>query len=124
MHPLHTEGNAAVHRTKGHEAEWINIANVRADEGTVEQEQLRFAGLHQRWADDHPFVRVCEVRVVEVPKCNRTACDRSASLFLRHNDNGKLYCPRCARLINETNPGLIPWPNKDVIALFAALGLD
>lgn len=40
-------------------------------------------------------------------KCNRTVCTRTG--IFRHSQNGQLYCPRCARKINEDNPGLIPW---------------
>ncbi len=33
------------------------------------------------------------------PKCARTACDSPG--LLPHRDTGKLYCPKCARRINE-----------------------
>lgn len=48
-------------------------------------------------------------------KCAREACDIPNACF-RHSQNGNLYCPKCARLINEaagsqpTEDGrLIPW---------------
>ena len=46
-------------------------------------------------------------------KCNVTACNRDANALLVHRDNGKAYCPRCARKINEfAKPEvLIPWPS-------------
>lgn len=50
-------------------------------------------------------------------KCNVTACDREAHPLLVHKDNGKAYCVRCARNINEYAAPvvLIPWPTRDEI---------
>lgn len=36
-------------------------------------------------------------------KCTRGACDSKNAACL-HRDNGKMYCPRCARKINESCP--------------------
>ena len=36
-------------------------------------------------------------------KCARGACDSKNAACL-HRDNGKMYCPRCARNINEACP--------------------
>lgn len=42
-------------------------------------------------------------------KCRRTAC-QSDNAVCRHSQTGDMYCPRCARKINEHNPGLVAWP--------------
>lgn len=42
-------------------------------------------------------------------KCARSACE-SQNACCRHTENSNLYCPRCARGINETNPGLVLFP--------------
>lgn len=42
-------------------------------------------------------------------KCHRGACDSDNAVCL-HSDNGHLYCPSCARKINETAPGLVRFP--------------
>lgn len=44
-------------------------------------------------------------------KCNRTVCQNEG--VLRHTQNNALYCVRCARRINEANPGLVDWPSKE-----------
>ena len=44
-------------------------------------------------------------------KCYRTACNIEAHPLLKHSQNGQLYCIKCARKINDYNPGLIPWPD-------------
>jgi hypothetical protein len=49
--------------------------------------------------------------VIDSPKCNRTACDAHGCCV--HTENGKLYCPRCARKINECNPGLVAFPKMN-----------
>lgn len=36
-------------------------------------------------------------------KCKRTACENK-NACCRHRMTGDLYCPQCARLINENNP--------------------
>lgn len=48
-------------------------------------------------------------------KCARTTCLNKAHPLLKHKDNGKLYCPRCARAINSYSPSgnLIPWPTDE-----------
>lgn len=44
-------------------------------------------------------------------KCNRTVCQNEG--VLRHTQNNALYCVRCARRINEANPGLVEWPSEE-----------
>lgn len=34
-------------------------------------------------------------------KCFRGACERTDYVVCKHRDNGQLYCPKCARTINE-----------------------
>lgn len=46
-------------------------------------------------------------------KCNRTVCNNPGTC--RHSQNGHLYCLRCARKINEYNPGLVEVPNKELL---------
>lgn len=51
-------------------------------------------------------------------KCGRTACDREAHALLFNTETRLTYCPRCARLINETSNqllgrDLIPWPSYE-----------
>ncbi len=45
-------------------------------------------------------------------KCARTAC-YNMNAMCRHKDTGHLYCPKCARKINEIAPGLVEFPKKD-----------
>lgn len=40
-------------------------------------------------------------------KCARRACSNTANVIFRHRQTGERYCPRCARKINEGNPGLV-----------------
>ena len=47
-------------------------------------------------------------------KCARTAC-MSMNAVCQHTQTGRLYCPRCARRINEANPqvpNLITFPKS------------
>jgi hypothetical protein len=44
-----------------------------------------------------------------VDVCSRTAC-RKTPATCRHTQTGRLYCHRCARAINEHNPGLVEIP--------------
>ncbi len=56
-------------------------------------------------------------------KCARTACP-SLNAVCEHTHDGRLYCPRCARMINEYylqgkpegTPPLVKWPvsNKEL----------
>ena len=52
-------------------------------------------------------------------KCAVTACNAEAHPLLIHSQDGRLYCPRCARRINEANHGLnlIPWPTPEEIKM-------
>ncbi len=46
-------------------------------------------------------------------KCAREACNHPADPRLIHLDNQKVYCPKCARRINEVNnKELIPFPKS------------
>jgi hypothetical protein len=40
-------------------------------------------------------------------KCARTACPATKNVVCRHAHDGRFYCPKCARKINEYNPGLV-----------------
>jgi len=40
--------------------------------------------------------------------CAREACDRRNAVFW-NRETRRFYCPRCARLIREGSPHLIPW---------------
>lgn len=46
-------------------------------------------------------------------KCARTACSATRNVVCRHTHSGALYCPRCARKINEHNPGLVTMPGAN-----------
>jgi hypothetical protein len=51
-------------------------------------------------------------------KCRRTACDSTHNIICRHTQTGDLYCPRCARAINDYTPGLVDWPPVDRLWVF------
>lgn len=53
-------------------------------------------------------------------KCARTACNNTRNIVCRHRFDGRMYCPSCAKKINETAPDCIKMPSeKDKIALAA-----
>lgn len=39
-------------------------------------------------------------------KCARTACGATENVVYRHSQTGALFCAKCARAINEFNPGI------------------
>ena len=43
-------------------------------------------------------------------ECTRTACDATRDIVCRHTYTDNLYCIKCARGINEHNPGLVVIP--------------
>ena len=49
-------------------------------------------------------------------KCHRAACPRTRDVACRHTQTGHLYCPSCARAINEHNPGLVEFPAPEPAA--------
>lgn len=52
-------------------------------------------------------------------RCSRTACGGGKAIF-RHSQTGKLYCPPCARRINEAHPDLVVRMDHDAILQWAA----
>lgn len=48
-------------------------------------------------------------------KCRRTACDSIHNIICRHTQTGDLYCPACARAINDFTPGLVEWPPTELM---------
>lgn len=44
-------------------------------------------------------------------KCARKACGSNYAAC-KHTQSGYYYCPKCARKINEANPGLVKFPDK------------
>jgi hypothetical protein len=46
-------------------------------------------------------------------KCARTACKSTRNVRCRHTQTGRLYCPRCARAINDHNPGFVEFPKSE-----------
>lgn len=65
-----------------------------------------------------PYVKLVEIgkaKLLELSskKCARTACENTHNIVCRHTQSGQLYCPSCARRINEANPehpGLVTLP--------------
>lgn len=39
-------------------------------------------------------------------KCARTACPNTLNIIYKHPHDGRMYCPKCAKLISRHNPGL------------------
>ncbi len=37
-------------------------------------------------------------------KCHRTACKSTINIIYKHKQTGDMYCPQCARKINDANP--------------------
>lgn len=55
-----------------------------------------------------------EARPFATPaKCARTACDATRHVVCRHTQTGRMYCPSCARHINEYTPDLVAWSEID-----------
>ena len=50
----------------------------------------------------------CLIETLEM--CFRTACKSNVNIVCQHRENGKFYCPGCARKINDFNPGLVHVP--------------
>jgi hypothetical protein len=48
-------------------------------------------------------------------KCRRTACDATHNIICRHTQTGDLYCPACARAINDFTPNLVEWPPVELM---------
>jgi hypothetical protein len=48
-------------------------------------------------------------------KCHRTACNATRDIVCRHTYTNELYCIKCARGINEANPGLVVTPRVDIL---------
>lgn len=44
-------------------------------------------------------------------KCRRTACQSESNVVCQHYQTGEWYCVKCARLINQHNPGLVEIPS-------------
>jgi len=65
----------------------------------------------------------CLIETLEM--CFRTACKSNVNIVCQHRDNGKFYCPGCARRINDFNPGLVCIPKPEnvphVVAEWIAL---
>jgi hypothetical protein len=51
-------------------------------------------------------------------KCRRKVCN-SHNAICRHTQTNEMYCPKCAKKINQFNPGLVEFPPdlvKDIAA--------
>lgn len=83
-------------------------ATFKGDAELEAMDSYRDRGLNPQRAFAHPA------------KCNRAAC-ASRRAHCVHADNGRAYCAKCARKINEANPGLCSWPTSGPRSFVAIL---
>ena len=65
---------------------------------------------HYKAAGPHERGTILSCLIETLEMCFRTACSSNVNIVCEHKHNGKFYCPRCARLINDFNPGLVNVP--------------